>query len=179
MERIRLSGVVCGLEWRTEEVGEGRHVDFVVYAGVWSGCLSECGSRDDGARGAAAPAPVNIETWRDLSSGRPRAARILLAPESAWRTPHIVTCSGRGAARRFSAAVGPPVRDGPQIKTIPGAAHQRDPRGRAGTAVRCCAAPSTGSNAGLCNLADPNGVRGRLPSLRGRRDCRFAQIIVS
>src|SRR6266566_502392 len=63
----------------TEEVGEGRHVDFVVYAGVRSGGLSECGSRDDGARGAAAPAPVTIETWRDLSSGRPRAARILLA----------------------------------------------------------------------------------------------------
>src|SRR5437016_9886405 len=59
----------------TEEVGEGRHVDFVVYAGVWSGGLSECGSRDDGARGAAAPAPVNIETWRYLSKraapGRP------------------------------------------------------------------------------------------------------------
>src|SRR5262249_19722704 len=63
---------------REGEVGGGHGV-FVVSAGVWSGGLSECGSRDDGTRGAAAPPPVNIETWRDLSSGRPRAARIILA----------------------------------------------------------------------------------------------------
>src|SRR5258706_9799855 len=78
-----LSGVVC--DTRMEDGGSrrGRHVDFVVYAGVWSRGLFECGSRDDGTRGAAAPAPVNpapvnIETWRDLSSGRPPAARIFL-----------------------------------------------------------------------------------------------------
>src|SRR5260370_39615342 len=82
-----LSGVVCGVcGARMEDGGSrrGRHVDFVVYAGVWSRGLFECGSRDDGTRGAAAPAPanpapVNIETWRDLSSGRPRAAPIVFA----------------------------------------------------------------------------------------------------
>src|SRR5260370_39012759 len=79
-----LSGVVCGARMEDGGSRRGRHVDFVVYAGVWSRGLFECGSRDDGTRGAAAPAPVNpapvtSETWRDLSSGRPRAARIVFA----------------------------------------------------------------------------------------------------
>jgi hypothetical protein len=104
-----LSGVVCGA--RMEEGGSrrGRHVDFVVYAGVWSRGLFECGSRDDGTRGAAAPAPVNpalvnIETWRDLSSGRPRAARIVFA-ESA--PPRRLIASRVVLAERIARERGP------------------------------------------------------------------------
>src|SRR5258708_22456678 len=79
-----LSGVVCGARMEDGGSRRGRHVDFVVYAGVWSRGLFECGSRDDGTRGAAAPAPVNpapvnIETWRGLSSGRAPAAPIVFS----------------------------------------------------------------------------------------------------
>ena len=94
-------------------------MDFVVYAGVWSGGLFECGSRDDGTRGGAAPALVNIETWRDLSSGRPRAARILLAARIGLAKASYCHVLRNGVQREDLVqrwAAGPGL---PQIMTIP------------------------------------------------------------
>src|SRR5262249_62214926 len=59
----------AALEWRTEEVGEGRHVDFVVYAGVRSGGLAECGSRGGGKRGAGAAAAGEIRNRGGTAHG--------------------------------------------------------------------------------------------------------------
>ena len=78
------SGKVPGTDWRLPSFllarqrlkhRRGRHVDFAVYARLRRRGLSGCGSRDDGARRAATPAPLAISAWRDLSGGRPRAAR--------------------------------------------------------------------------------------------------------
>src|SRR2546423_13802045 len=80
----------------------GRHVDLAVYARMWSRGLSGCGSRDDGARRAATPAPVATSHMagpeRRAAPGRPHffaygamGIRLALAPSA-------LRFSGRSAA---------------------------------------------------------------------------------